>query len=184
MKFLPLFLSFIHHSMLDVRCSMFIRPLGTPLPGLHHGLDKVKFPILTIAPQHGCLFWHLATVQQSLWFAPKTQAAFLQDHTFASSSFSSITIRYSILVFLFIIRCWTFDVRCSVFSVRPGQKQLSAYGIERKGAHTRVLLKTDNGPWLLECQLSKSSTISNSFLLVTAGKPRLFNSALRAINVP
>jgi len=29
--YLPLFLSFIQHSMLDVRCSMFIRPLETPL---------------------------------------------------------------------------------------------------------------------------------------------------------
>ena len=58
----------IQHSMLDVRCSMFIffSPLGTPLPGLHHGLDKVKFPILTIGPQHGCLLWYLVPVQRSL----------------------------------------------------------------------------------------------------------------------
>ena len=105
-------------------------PLGTPLPGLHHGLDKVKSPILTIGPQHGCLFWYLATVQQSLWFAPKTQATFLQDHNFASSSFSSITIRCSRLVFFIQdsirrrrtsacspLASWTFDVGRSSFSV-------------------------------------------------------------------
>jgi hypothetical protein len=27
-----------------------------PLPEPRHGLDKGKFPILTIGPQHGCLF--------------------------------------------------------------------------------------------------------------------------------
>jgi hypothetical protein len=74
-----------------------------------------------------------------------------------------------------------FDVH--FFQSVLGKKQLSAYGIEGKGVNTRVLLKTDNGPWLLECQLSKSSTISNSFLLVAGGKPRLFNFTLRSINV-
>jgi len=32
----------------------------------NNGLDKVKFPILTIGPQNGCLFWYLATGQH--WF--------------------------------------------------------------------------------------------------------------------
>ena len=39
---------------------------GLRLPGLHHGLDKLKFPILTIGPQHGCLLWYLVAVQRSL----------------------------------------------------------------------------------------------------------------------
>ncbi len=40
--------------------------LDAPLPELHHGLDKVKFPISTIGPQHGCLLWYLVAVQRSL----------------------------------------------------------------------------------------------------------------------
>jgi len=104
-------------------------PLGAPLPGLHHHLDKVKFPILAIGPQHGCLFWYLATVQQSSMIYTENSS------TLSSRSYLCFVIfffnHHSLfnIGFLFIIRCWTFDVRCSFFSFRPGQKQLCAYAL-------------------------------------------------------
>ncbi len=68
---------------------------------IQYGLDKVKFPILTIGSQHGCLLWYLEAVQRSLWFSPNTRAAFLPGHKSVSSSFH---IQNSML-----------DVRCSMF---------------------------------------------------------------------
>jgi hypothetical protein len=77
--------------------------LGAPLPGLHHGLDKVNFPILTIGQQHGCLFWYLATVQHLYDLHRKLKQPFfkiipLRRHLFLQSPF---TVQY--WFFLFII---------------------------------------------------------------------------------
>jgi hypothetical protein len=61
--------------------------LGTPLSELHHGFDKVKFPFLSIDPEHGYLLWYLVDAQRSLRFAPNTRGAFLSDHMSVSSFF-------------------------------------------------------------------------------------------------
>ena len=67
--------------------SLWIKSVGDSAAWASHGLDKVKYPISTFGPQHGCLLWYLVAVQRSLWFAPNTQAAFLPDHMSVSSSF-------------------------------------------------------------------------------------------------
>jgi hypothetical protein len=67
------------------------------VPGLHHGLDKVKLPILTISPQHGYLLWYLVAVQRSLCFAPYEQPFFQ-------------VISLFLHLFPFNVRCWTFDL--------------------------------------------------------------------------
>ena len=86
--------------------------MGTRPPGLHRGLDKVKFPILTIGPQHGCLFWYLEGFDD-----------LYDSHRILKQPFFQVICLFFHL-FSFTIRCWTFDVRCSfvcffIFSHSP-----------------------------------------------------------------
>jgi hypothetical protein len=93
--------------------------LGAPLPGLHHGLDKVNFLILTIDPQHGCLFWYLATVQHLYDLHRKLKQPFFKIIPL---------LRHLFLQSPFIVQYWffysSFDVGRSMFDVHLFQSVL------------------------------------------------------------